>query len=148
MEPLLAVDPKVNAVGRPVVEVTLVVVPPNNSGFDVAPKENPEDCAVVTADAVVVLPKENNGLAAPGVLIVVVFVIVEGDPKLNPMLVPFDPPNIFYKFHILTISTMNPLEIILMDEYYHRRLNHLDKLEQLKWILLMVDYLKLKVQYA
>lgn len=87
-------DPKLNPVVRPVLEVTLVVVvPPNNDGFDVAPKENPDDCVVVvTGEAAAVLPKENNGFAVPDVPAVVV---VEADPKVNPVSVPFELPNIF-----------------------------------------------------
>lgn len=85
-------DPKL----KPVLEATLVAVPPNDNGFDVAPKENPEDCVVVVVAVVVVaLPKENNGFPiVPGVPVVVVFAVVEDDPKVNPVPVPFEPPNI------------------------------------------------------
>lgn len=83
-EPLVVVDPKLNA-------AVLPVAPPNDIGF-VAPKEKPEDCVVVVAAEAVALPKENNGFVVPAA---VPFAVVEADPKINPVPVSFEPPNIF-----------------------------------------------------
>lgn len=106
-------DPKL----KPVVALVLETVVPPNNGFDAVPKENPEDCVVVVLAEDVVVPKENNGFVVPVVLVAaVVFVVADDDPKLNPVPVPFEAPNIFCKFHPFTTFVNKFLQIISLDK--------------------------------